>query len=72
MLVPLLTTLVIASGAICLSVNTTEEVVKVAAIVTAVISLFLSLVFAPIIVKLLILLAPTVLEKLKIVQFQIK
>lgn len=72
MLVPLLTTLVIASGAICLSVNTTEEVVKVAAIVTAVISLFLSLVFAPIIVKLLILLALTVLEKLKIVQFQIK
>jgi hypothetical protein len=72
MLVPLLTTLATASGAICLSVNATEEVVKVAAVVTTVISLFFSLVFAPIVVKLLILLALTLFEKLKIVQFQIK
>jgi hypothetical protein len=72
MLVPLVTTLAIASGAICLSVNATEEVVKVAAVVTAVISLFFSLVFAPIVVKLLILVALTVVEKLKMVQFQLK
>lgn len=69
MLVPLVTSLVIASGAICLSVNTTEEIVKVASVVTAVICLFLSLIFAPMLIKLLILLAPMLLEKLKIMQF---
>jgi hypothetical protein len=71
MLVPLLTSLVIASGAICLSVNTNEEIVKVSAVVTAIICLFLSLFFAPMLVKLLILIAPVVLEKLKIMQFHL-
>lgn len=70
MLVPLLTSLAIASGAICLSVNTREEIVRVAAVVVAIICLFLSLVFAPMLVKLAIVLAPPVLEKLKLVGFR--
>ncbi|HAG84885.1 MAG TPA: hypothetical protein DCL61_27985 [Cyanobacteria bacterium UBA12227] len=49
-----LITLVIALVAIYLTVNILEEVVQVAAVITALICLFLSFVFAPWLVKLMI------------------
>jgi hypothetical protein len=49
--------LAVALVAICLSVNTTEEIVKVAAASIAVLCLFLSLLFSPILVKLLLVVA---------------
>ncbi|MGK7874857.1 MAG: riboflavin synthase subunit alpha [Xenococcaceae cyanobacterium] len=64
MLVPSLMTLAIASVAACLSLNSQEEVFKVAMGFTAVLSLFLTLIFAPWILKLLILAVPLVLDKL--------
>ena len=57
MFVPLLTTLSIASVAYCLGVTTREEIVRVAAACTASICLFLSLVFAPVFVKLIVVAA---------------
>jgi hypothetical protein len=64
MLVPSLMALAVASLAFCLSVNTTEEIVKVAAMVLAVLCLILSLVFAPWIVKLVLLAIPLLTQKL--------
>ncbi len=64
MLVPSLTTLAIAAVAICLSLNSKEEVFKVAMGFTAVLSMFLTLIFAPWALKLLILAVPLVLDKL--------
>ncbi|HBL14080.1 MAG TPA: hypothetical protein DD379_22355 [Cyanobacteria bacterium UBA11162] len=51
-----LITLVIALVAIYLTVNILEEVVQVGAVITALICLFLSFVFAPWLVKLMIVL----------------
>ena len=64
MLVPSLMTLGIASAAACLSVNSQEEVVKVAMAFTAVLSLLLTLVFAPWIVKVVVVAIPLVWGKL--------
>lgn len=51
MFVALLTTLSIASVAYCLVVTTREEIVRVAAACTASICLLLSLIFAPIFIQ---------------------
>jgi hypothetical protein len=64
MLAPLFINLTVAAVAICLTFNTKEEVVKVAAIFIAGLSLFLCLFFAPLLLKLLILVIPFLLEKL--------
>ncbi len=64
MLVPSLMTLAIAALAVCLSLNSKEEVFKVAMGFTAALSLFLTLIFAPWALKLLILAVPLVLDKL--------
>ena len=64
MLVPSLISLAVASLAFCLSVNTSEEVVKVAAAVLAALCAILSLIFAPWIVKLALLAIPFVSQKL--------
>ncbi|NEO68433.1 hypothetical protein [Moorena sp. SIO3H5] len=52
---PLLISLVIAAVATYLSVNTTEEILKVASLLVVIICLFLSFVFAPLLIKVLIL-----------------
>lgn len=52
---PLLISLVIAAVATYLSVNTTEEILKVASLFIVIICLFLSFVFAPLLIKVLIL-----------------
>ncbi|NEN98218.1 MAG: hypothetical protein F6K50_22685 [Moorea sp. SIO3I7] len=65
MLIPLSMTLMIASVAIYLCVKTTEEIVKVAAAITALICLFVSLFFVPWPIKLLILILPFFIEKLQ-------
>lgn len=65
MLAPLLINLVVACVAVCLTINTKEEIVKVAAAFIAVISVFLCLFFAPWLVKLLIVAIPLLWEKLK-------
>ncbi|MCT7963702.1 MULTISPECIES: hypothetical protein [Oscillatoriales] len=64
MLVPSLISLAVASLAFCLSVNTSEEVVKVAATVLAAFCVILSLIFAPWMVKLALLTIPFVSQKL--------
>ncbi len=64
MLVPTIMTLSIASAAACLSINTKEEVVKVAMAFVAILFLVLTLVFAPWIVKLIVMAIPIGLEKL--------
>ncbi|MCT7955434.1 hypothetical protein [Laspinema palackyanum] len=64
MLVPSLMSLAIASLAFCLSVNTTEEIVKVATMVLAAFCLILSVIFAPWIVKLALVAIPFVSQKL--------
>lgn len=64
MLVPSLISLAIASLAFCLSVNTSEEVVKVAAAVLAALCVILSLIFAPWMVKLALLAIPFLSQKL--------
>ncbi len=56
--------LAIASLAFCLSVNTSEEVVKVAATVLAALCVILSLIFAPWMVKLALLAIPFLSQKL--------
>lgn len=65
MLAPLLINLAVAAVAVCLTFNTQEEIVKVAATFVAIVSLFLSLFFAPLFVKLLILALPFLLGKLR-------
>jgi len=64
MLVPSLISLAVASLAFCLSVNTTEEIVKVAATVLAAFCLILSVIFAPWMVKLALVAIPLVSQKL--------
>lgn len=64
MLVPSIMTLAIATVATCLSINTKEEVVKVAMASTALLSALLTLIFAPWGLKLLIMAIPLVLDKL--------
>ncbi|AOW98507.1 hypothetical protein BJP34_02755 [Moorena producens PAL-8-15-08-1] len=51
---PLLISLVIAAVATYLSVNTTEEILKVASLLVVIICLLLSFVFAPLLIKVLI------------------
>jgi hypothetical protein len=65
MLAPLFINLIVACIAVCLTLNTKEEIVKVAAAFTAVVSLLLCLFFAPLLVKLLIVAIPLLWEKLK-------
>jgi hypothetical protein len=57
MIVPSLMTFVVASLAVCLSVNATEEMVKVAATGLAILFSFLSLIFSPWFVKLFLVIA---------------
>lgn len=57
MFVPLLATLSIASVAYFLGITAREEIVRVAAACTASICLFLSLVFAPVLVKMIVVAA---------------
>lgn len=57
MLVPLFMFLAIASGAAFLSTRTSEEIVKVASVFITGLCLFFSLVFAPLAIKLLLVLA---------------
>ncbi|MCT7976763.1 hypothetical protein [Laspinema olomoucense] len=64
MLVPSLISLTVASLAFCLSVNTTEEIVKVAATVLAAFCVILSVIFAPWMVKLALLAIPFLSQKL--------
>ncbi|WP_017304744.1 hypothetical protein [Spirulina subsalsa] len=64
MLAPLLISLSIASVAVCLNINTQEEIVKVTAGFIALLCLFLSLFFAPWFLKLLILGLPLAMDKL--------
>jgi len=64
MLVPSIMTLTIATAAACLSINTKEEIVKVAMASTALLSALLTLIFAPWEIKLLIMVIPLVLDKL--------
>ncbi|OLT58128.1 hypothetical protein BJP37_02795 [Moorena bouillonii PNG] len=51
---PLLISLVIAAVATYLSLNTTEEILKVASLLIVIICLLLSFVFAPLLIKVLI------------------
>jgi hypothetical protein len=57
MIVPSLMTFAVASLAVCLSVNATEEMVKVAATGLAILFAFLSLIFSPWFVKLFLVIA---------------
>jgi len=66
MLLALLITLTITFAAICVVVNTTEEIVQLAAVFTAMICLLVSLVLAPAWLKVLIVLTPMVIKKLAI------
>lgn len=65
MFIPLLMSLAIASGAIFLSMNSTEEMVKVAGAFIALLCCFFSLVFAPLIIKLIIVAVPFVSNKFR-------
>ncbi|MGC9503068.1 hypothetical protein [Baaleninema sp.] len=64
MLVSCLATLAVAGVSIVLSLNTTEEIVKVAMAGVAGLCLILSLIFAPWPVKALVLAAPLALDRL--------
>ena len=64
MLVTSLITLVLATVATFFSINTDEEVFKVAIGFAAVLSALLTLIFAPWIVKLVVIAVPLVLDKL--------
>ncbi|MEC4896143.1 MAG: hypothetical protein SAL07_12275 [Oscillatoria sp. PMC 1051.18] len=68
MFVPLLMSLAVASGAIFLSINSTEEMVKIAGAFIALVCCFFSLVFAPLIIKLIIVAAPFVSNKFRFVE----
>ena len=57
MIVPSLMTFAVASLAVCLSVNATEEMVKVAATGLAILFALLSLIFSPWFVKLFLVVA---------------
>lgn len=62
---PLLVNLAVAAGTAYLSLNTSEEIVKVASAFVAILSSFLSLLFVPWPVKILILVLPLVVGKLR-------
>lgn len=66
MLLVLLITLTITFAAVCVVVNTTEEIIQLAAVFIAMICLLVSLVLAPVWLKVLIVLAPMVIKKLAI------
>lgn len=70
MILPLLITLALTITAVCLSFSTTEEIVRLAAVLTAVLCIFFLLVVAPIAVKLLIILTPTISNKIRIGDFR--
>ncbi|HBE21469.1 MAG TPA: hypothetical protein DEG17_10485 [Cyanobacteria bacterium UBA11149] len=70
MIVSLLITLSIAFGSVCVMVNTTEEIMQVSAACVALISLFCSLIFAPLFLKVLIVLTPVVFKKLSIAKIR--
>jgi hypothetical protein len=63
MIVPLSIALVIALISFCISVNATDEIVKLAAAFITLLCLFFSLVFAPMLVKLLMVVALLLSEK---------
>jgi hypothetical protein len=58
MLVPSLITLAVAALAACLSLNTQEEIVKVAMAFTSVVGVLLTLMVAPWVIKLLLISIP--------------
>ena len=64
MLVPSLLALGVASAAACVSVNCNDEIVKVAMAFTAVLSLLLTLFFAPWEIKVLVMVVPLAWERL--------
>ncbi len=66
MSIPLSVSLIISCVAVCFSINTKEEIVKVATASVAIIGLFLSLFFAPWFVKLIILAVPLFWDKLQL------
>ncbi|MDB9312183.1 hypothetical protein PN462_03640 [Spirulina sp. CS-785/01] len=68
MLAPLVVSLSVASVAVFLNINAKEEIIKVSAAVIAVISLFLSIFFAPLVIKLLIAAIPLVTDKLNFIK----
>ncbi|MBD1807542.1 hypothetical protein H6F98_19135 [Microcoleus sp. FACHB-SPT15] len=57
MLVSLLISLAIATLAICVSFNARDEIVQIGAAIVAILCLFLSLIFAPTLIKFLIVVA---------------
>lgn len=65
MLAPLLINLAVASVAVYLTFNTQEEIVKVATAFVAIMCLFLCLFFAPLFLKVLILILPFGWEKFR-------
>jgi hypothetical protein len=66
MLVPLFITLIIALFAICISVNATDEIVQLTAVLTTLLCLFFSLIFASMVVKLLIVVALLISSKRRV------
>ncbi|MGB3693360.1 MAG: hypothetical protein WA865_04220 [Spirulinaceae cyanobacterium] len=58
MLVPLLISILLTSVAVYFSINAEEEIIQVAAAFCALLCLFLSLFFAPLAIKLLIVTVP--------------
>lgn len=70
MLVSLLITLSIAFAAVCVIVNTTEEIVQVAAACVALISSFCSLIFAPLFLKVLIVIVPVAINKISMTKIR--
>lgn len=64
MIIPSLVTLVLATVAALFSLNTEEEIFKVSMGFVSALSAFLTLVFAPSLVKVLIILIPLILDKL--------
>ncbi|MGD2181514.1 hypothetical protein [Lusitaniella coriacea] len=64
MLAPLLVNLAIAFSAIYLALYTKEEIVRIIAISIATVSVVLSVIFAPLLIKLLIIAIPLLYEKL--------
>jgi hypothetical protein len=70
MIIPSLMSLVIATVAAWLSLNTKEEVVQAAMGLTALFSCLLALFFAPWIFKVLVVGVPLLLERMKYLSFR--
>jgi len=68
MYAPLMINLAVTCVALCLSINTKEEIVKVVAAFIAIVSALLSLIFAPLWVKILIISLPLIYDKFKVVR----